>query len=225
MRLNKSGLSRRKFMISIVLLSIFLNNNAQPDQFRNMPQFLFPEFVKSIVKLKAGGKDLTLLLNYNIVTEKLVFLQKDNVFDLVNPEAVDTATINSRKFIPAGKIFYEVLMVEPVQLFIQHRGSLQDPGKPAAYGGTSQVSSSTQLSRVEMGGQVYNMKLPDELIVKPEMVYWISLKNIKSSFVNERQFVKLFPGKESEIKKYIKQNKLKFESSQDVITLVNFAVK
>jgi len=222
MKLIKSAIIRRLVILSIVLFSTIIDLNAQSEQFRNLAQFLFPEFSKSIVKMKVG-KDLTLMLNYNIVTEKMVFIQKDKVYDMLNPEAVDTAIISSRKFIPAGKAFYEVILEGPLNLYVQHKGNIVEPGKPAAYGGTSQVSSSTSLSRIDMGGgQVYNMKLPEDLIIKSAPVFLISINNNNFSFVNERQFLKLFPGKEKEIKSFIKKNRLKFENPMDMIRLVQY---
>jgi hypothetical protein len=214
----------RKVITGIALLSIVLNLNAQSEQVQNLPQFLLPDFSKSILKMKAG-KDLTLMLNYNIVTEKMVFLQRGQVFDLIDQGSVDTIIMNSRIFVPVEKIFHEILIEKPVPLFIQHKGKVEEPGRPAAYGGTSQVSSSTYLSRVEVGGggAVFNMKLPGDIIIKPEPVYWISMNGSKFSFGNERQFLKIFRGKEKEIKAYIKQNRLKFDNSVDIINLVQYS--
>jgi hypothetical protein len=167
------------------------------------------------------------MMNYNVITEKMVFLQKNQVYDLLNQQNVDTIIMNSMKFVPVGNAFHEVILRGPVNLYIQHKGKIQDPGKPAAYGGTSQVSSSTYLERVDFGNSgnsIYNKKLPEELIVEPSTIYWISFNNNKFSFTNERQFLKIFPGKEGEIKKFIKGHpRFKFENSEDVIKLVMFS--
>ena len=215
----------RRVIFSITLLCSVLHLRAQSDQVNNLAQFLFPEFSKGILKMKAG-KDLVLMLNYNIVTEKMVFLQKGQVYDMLNQQNVDTALINSEKFVPVDKAFHEVVLEGPVKLYIQHKGTIQDPGKPVGYGGTSQVASSTYLTRIDLGGNgtsIFNMKLPDELVIKPEDIFWISFNSNKFSFINERQFLKIFPGKEGDIKKYIKQNHLKFENAEDVIRLAKYS--
>jgi hypothetical protein len=72
------------------------------------------------------------------------------------------------------------------------------------------------------GGQVFNMKLSEDIIVKVDPIYWVKKENDKFSFVNERQFLKVFPGKEKEIKAFIKENHVKFEKQDDVIKLVQF---
>jgi hypothetical protein len=207
-----STLKQLPLILGIILLFLPISLLGQVEEIQNLEQFLFPEFTKSVLKMKAG-KDITLM----------VFLQKDQVFDMLNQQNVDTVLMNSKIFIPSGKIFLELLLSEPVSLYIQNKGSIQDPGKPAAYGGTSQASSSTYISRLDMGSDRYNMKLPEDLIIRAESVYWITINDTRSSFVNERQFLKIFPGKEGEIKKYIKQNRMKFENPNDIIGLVRYA--
>jgi hypothetical protein len=214
-----SEITRTGMILGIILYSIIFDLDAQSEQFKNLPQYLFPDFSTSTIKMKVG-KSMNLILNYNIISGKMVFLQKDQVFDMVNPDATDTVFINDRKFIPVGKVFYEVLIEKPVYLYIEHKGKIEEPGKPAAYGGTSQVSSSSYLSGVEMNSSFYNMKLPGELIVKSDQVFWISINSNKYSFNNERQFAKIFPGKEDMIKSYIKDHHSKFENLQDVKKLV-----
>jgi len=225
MKHPNSNLINIKAILSITLLSVVLQLKAQDEQVKNLAQFLFPEFAKSVVKMKAG-KDIILMLNYNIVTEKMVFLQKGQVYDMLNQQNVDTIIMNSCRFIPAEKFFYEVLLEGPVNLYVQHKGKLEEPGKPVGYGGTSQVASSTYLTRIALDGNannIFNMKLPDEFNVKAEDIFWISFNNNKNSFINERQFLKIFPGKESDIRKYIKQNHLKFENQEDVVKITRFS--
>jgi hypothetical protein len=224
LRQSKSVISKSGISLTVLLFGIIFETRAQTEEFKDLPQYLFPEFSSCTLKMKAGN-NLSILLNYNIVTGKMVFFQKNQVFDLVNPEMIDTAFINTKKFIPAGKVFYEVIMEKPAALFIEHKGKIQEPGKPAAYGGTSQVSSSNYISNLPNNSSVYNLKLPDEYNVKSEQVYWIIINSTKYNFVNERQFAKIFPGKEADIKAFVKKNKLKFENPEDVIKLVFFCCK
>ena len=43
-----------------------------------------------------------------------------------------------------------------------------------------------------------------------------------SGFANERQFLKLFPDHETELKQFIKQNKIKFDKVPDVMKLAEY---
>ena len=213
-----------KVILSVTLLSIIFQLNAQDEQMKNLAQFLFPEFAKSVVKMKVD-KNILLMLNYNIVTERMVFLQRGQAYDLITHQNVDTIIMNNCKFVPVDSVFHEVLLADDVNLFLQHKGQIQEPGKPSAYGGTSQVSSSNYITRFAFVGsnQYFNTRLPGELIVKAENIYWISFKDKKYHFENMRQFLKIFPGKENEIKKYIKLNHLEFENEEDVKKIASYS--
>ncbi len=185
------------------------------------PQFLFPDFTMSSVRMK-NGQHQKILLNYNTVTEKMVYSKEEDLYDMVNTEMVDTVYLQDSKFVPVGKAFYEVLLVAPVALLVQYTGSLIPPGTPAGYGGTSQVSNTKQLSSVELSSGYYNLKLPGDYSVKVDPVYWVRNDNSMTSFINERQFLKIFPESEIKLKKYIKENKIKFSRLSDIVKLAGY---
>jgi hypothetical protein len=63
-----------KRIIVIVLITVFITGisgqlSEQSNEDGSMPQYLFGEFSKSIVRLK-NGQVQTTLMNYNMVTEK-----------------------------------------------------------------------------------------------------------------------------------------------------------
>jgi hypothetical protein len=194
---------------------------AQNSSEQNNSQYLLPDFTQSTVKMKSG-KIQNAKMNYNTITEKMVFEQNGKFLDMINLEAIDTVLLGNRKFVCFDNIFYELLVNAPVSLFIQHKSDLIPPGKPAAYGGTTQVSSSNYLSSVELAGGRYNLKLPSDYVVKPAKVNWIRKSNTMYRFLNERQFLKIFPEKADNIRQFIKQNKLRTENPEDLIKLINY---
>lgn len=209
--------------LAIVLLISMTSGiaNAQTEEVKNPGQFLFPEFTKTVVAMKSG-KDLIMMINYNIVTEKMVFLQKNEIYDMFNYDQVDTVYLQGRKFIPIYKVFYEMALEGPVVFLIQHKGKIQPPPKPAAFGGTSEVSSSTYISNMQLGTDVYRLKTEGDLIIRPETIYWLRIKDKYSDFVSERQFLDIFPENRSALKKYLNQNKISFSRQEDVVKLVTY---
>lgn len=202
----------------MVLSGIFFSLQAQDPS----PQYLFPKFTSSKVLLKNGASQ-TVMMNYNMVTERMVYEQDGKKFDLINIGTVDTIYIQNRKFIPDGKVFYEVILKgEPLSLFIQQQGSLMSPGTPAGYGGTSQVAATKQLSSIELAGGRYNLPLPAEYLVNVSPVFWIGNGNEKKSFLNEKQFLKILPEKEKELKAFIKENRVKVTNPDQLAKLVNY---
>ena len=189
-----------------------------------LQQYLFPDFSRSTVKVR-NGKTVTILLNYNIVTEKMVFEQNGEYFDLANPESVDTAYIHNRAFIQNEDAFLEVAVKGSLPFFIQHKGELIPPGRPAGYGSTSQTTSSNYLSGLNTPQGYYNFKLPDGYTVRASSVYWVRINGEMENFIGERQFLKLFPDKADQLKKYLKDSKLKIEKREDFLRLTEYCNK
>ena len=207
-------------IIIIALLNLVLPLSAQIDSVENLPQYLYPNFAKSVVKLKTG-ESFSALLNYNTVTEKMIFYQNGSLMTLTKPETIDTVFLQNSKFVFYENVFYEVLPGTPVSLFIQHRSDLVSPGKPAAYGTPSETAGSTSISKL-YNDKAYNLKLPESYKVTPAPAYWIRKNNLMQKFSSERQFIKLFPSKAEDIKKYIDKEKISIKNQNDLIKLVTF---
>jgi len=203
----------------LIVSGLCLQAKSQSTSDGSRPQFLFTGFSSGKVKMKNGSFQ-SMLLNYNTVSEKMVYEKENNLYDMINTEMYDTIFLQKSKFVPVGKVFHEVLYVDTISLFIQHKGILEPPGKPAGYGGPSQVSNTKIRSSVELSMGYWNLDLPKDYIVKADPVFWIRKDNNMFSFTTERQFLKIFPDKEEEYKQYIKQNKIKFDRLSNVVRLI-----
>jgi hypothetical protein len=204
-------------LIYFIILVFPLDAQTTPDG--SMPQFLFPDFTLGKVRLKNGGFQ-SILLNYNTVSEKMVYKKDEKLYDVVNTEIIDTVFIKESKFVPAGQVFYEVLLVGPISLYIQHHGNLLPPPAVAGYGGTSEVSNTRNLSSVDLSMGYYNLKLPQDYTVKVDQVFWINKDQSMISYVTERQFLKIFPDKGANLKEFIKNQKIRFDKVPDQILLL-----
>jgi hypothetical protein len=219
----KKEILKNLLTISIILLLSGLPGLllGQATSRGDMPQYLFSGFAKCEVLMKVGQVN-TSVMNYNTVTEKMVFITNDKYYDMTNPEMVDTVFLNGCKFVPVGKAFYEVLVCQPIALFIQHKGSLMSAGKPVGYGGTSQTASANYISSLELSGLQANLALPKEYLVNPAPVYWIRAGDKWSDFINEKQFIGLFPDHTAEIKSFIKENRIKIDKPDNLSRLVRY---
>jgi len=211
--------------ISVVTaIFIFLSPVAftQEEEQSAMRQYLFPAFNVGSVKTKTGNPK-NLILNYNTITEKMVFEQKGQYYDLIGQASVDTIFLLGKKFIPYGKFFLEVIWQDKISLGIQHRSSLHAPGKPVGYGGTSELAASDYLSGVELSSGYYNLKLPNEYVVKYSPVNWVKIGDTWERFLTIKQFIKLFPDYSDELNQFIKKNRIKFDRSEDLIKLTEYS--
>jgi len=215
-----TGLTQR-ILILLFLLAIAFPAFNQSASENSSPHYLFPQFKKGSVKMLRGKVNET-VLNYNMVTEEMVFSQNGKMLALDQIETVDTIFIEDRKFIPVGKKFYEVAYLSPISLFIQHKKKLNPAGKPAGYGGTTQTSAVTSASTWNDTGGIYKLDLPSNYVISDASVYWIKSNDGWHSFTNERQFLKIFPERSNDIKKFIKANHLNIKKLDDLKVLMKY---
>ena len=212
---------RRRVLFSIIIITFFTGLpvflSGQTDQESEAPQYLFRNFTESKVLMKSG-KVQNAILNYNTITGTMVYIERNDYYDMTNSEIVDTVFIQGSKFIPVKGAFYEVLTKGNMPLYRQVKSDLKPVGKEAGYGSKSQTSATTSFSSYSSStGPNYNLKIPSDYEIETTVIYWL---NKSVSFTTERQFLKLFPEKADDIKSYIKKNRLKFENKEDVIEIV-----
>ncbi len=206
--------------IFLILILFPISINAQ-EEGQSLKQYLFLAFTNGTIKF-IKGKPRSLMLNYNTVTGRMVFEQKGQYFDLTGQESIDTIYLQNRKFIPYENFYLEVIFQDRISLSIQHVSHLQAPGKPAGYGGTSELAASNYITSIELSSGFYNLKLPEKYVVIYSPVYWVYDGNKWQKFLSARQFVKVFPGNENEINQFIKKYKIKFDRANDLIRLAEY---
>jgi hypothetical protein len=212
--------SFRTFIL-LIILSFPLSLKGQTTASGVSPQFLFPAFDKGIVRMKNGLRQ-SMQLNYNTVSEKIVYEKDNEIYDLINIGMIDAVLIHDQLFVPVGKIFHEALLIAPIPLLVQYKGEIMAPGKDVGYGLKSHLSSVETLTSVKLSMGYYNLKLPVDYSIKIEKVYLTGRNGSSNRFVNEKQFLKIFPDKEPELKSFIKRNRIKFDRSTDVKTLLKY---
>ena len=217
----KASFRVRTIIPSLFLVIICGEIYSQTDSAGNPDQFLLPEFRIGIVRTKNGEKTV-LNLNYNIVTEKMVFMQNKQVYDITSQSIIDTVYIDKRKFIPRGKVFNELAVDGRAALLIQHKGTLEQPARPAAYGGTSQVSSSTYINNLKLGNDVFRMDQRREVIIKPGDLLWIRIDYNYYPVAGKKSLMKIFGDKKNEVRSFMNKTRFDYEDPGQVRELVIF---
>ena len=188
----------------------------------NLPNFLLPNFTRSIIKFKSGGDNKTAMLNYNIVDEEMVFMQPDAYMSLDNPEVIDTVYMAGRKFVPVQKAFYEVLANGSTALLIQYKTTAESEGTPTAYGATTKTQGNTYIRQVYGPRGSVDLKMPDDIKLTEANNYWIRTAGTMVKFSNKRQFLKACGSKEKELSQYIDKNSVNFKKQSEVVKLVSY---
>lgn len=211
----------KNILFSLAACCLFFSLFAQPEiNGKEYYNYVFPAFVEGTVKQKSGEVNKA-SLNYNSLTEEMIFDQSGQKMALDKIETIDTVYIENKKFIPVGKVFYELAANTPVALFIQHKSEILPPGSETGFG-TSQTSAITNVNDLKNSGIAYKLKLPDDYKVISKKIYWLKKNNNYYILKSAKNVQDFFPAKADAIKAYIKANKTDLKNDNDVIKLILF---
>jgi hypothetical protein len=210
-------------LIFLVLFAVPHFLYSQDDD-KGLSHYIFPEFRKGKIKFK-NLQVTEMMLNYNSVTEEMIFDSNGKKLAIADPMSIDTIRIQGRKFIPTQNIFYEVILESWVPLLIRHTATVISPGKPSGYGTTSQTSAITQKSSLVASRGIYEIHLPGEYEVTPETEFMIKQDSKIYKISNSNQVIKYFPEKKEAIREFVKKNRTSFKKSEDMKMLIDFCNK
>jgi hypothetical protein len=191
----------------------------------SLSHYVFSDFIQGDVLKKTGAKEKA-LLNYNSLTEQMIFDQNGTRLALTQLFTIDTVYIANRKFIPVDSMFYEVLSSRSsISLYVKHKCSVSIPGTSIGYGMNTTTSSATPVSRLPLGqgGAAYDLHLPDNYKINPQTKFF--LKQLNDGLIEIRgvkQLSKVFPQKSQLIKNFADKNHVDFTDQDALIELLNF---
>jgi len=209
-------------LVLFILIFLISGQNvikAQITVSDNIPQYLFNRFADGLIVKKSGENVLT-SLNYNIVTEEMIFIENNRFLALGNLQSIDTIYLNNMIFIPAGDAFYELAVIGKIKLLVQFSGTVQVEGEDVGYGISSKTSRITTLSALTNSGVLYNMDLPENLKVSRKITYYVERDGERERFINRKAFLRIFKDKKKELDQYIKENDIDFTNYNNVISLI-----
>lgn len=210
-------------MFKYLFISCFLLCSTLHAQQVNKPvtilHYVFDTFQTGKVQMKSG-EVFEKRLNYSTIAGEMIFEDKGKYLAIKEPQKVDTAFIAGRKFIPAGNVFYEVLLKATYSLFQEFTAKLVEPGASIGYGNASATTNAVSINLLRRNGQVYEMKLPDEYQVVPSFMFWILKDGKYHKAGNAKQLIAVFPEKKQWITDFIKTNNTDFLKRSDVLLLV-----
>ena len=212
-----------RLIISILIFGLSFFTSYSQVKTIKLSYYVFPEFTQGVVLMKTGIEN-KVLLNYNSLSKEMIFKDKGGGFSILKEqmEQIDTVFINDRKFITLDDKFIELVYHSKFDLYAEHKCKVIIPGKPVAYGGTSETSSTTVISTFYYSGNTYELKLPDGYETKPYTYYWLKRNGKLNRFINMRQMQKLFKNKKDLFKAYIKKHDVNYNNQESIVQLIKY---
>lgn len=211
-----------KFLV-VLLITLTYTVTGYAQRSITLSHYIFSEFTPGEILMR-NGSTVEATLNYNSLSEEVVFMQDGELLaigDETLPQ-IDTVYMHGSKFIRVDGKFVELLVNNGYSLLAEYKCRLIPPGKPSGYGGTSQTSASTTYSTLLTSGMIYNLKLPDDYKVKPYVIYRIIRGGKEVSFQSAGQLKRLYNDDKLRYKEYTSENKVEINNPDYIKNLVIF---
>lgn len=203
----------------ISILSI-INSIAQIDS----TQFLFPSFQEALVTYK-DGRQFRVAMNYNLVGGCFLFIDtydNNEMKRIAEPEMVVNIKIANRIFLPTERGATEIIQTEPA-FYVQYKGKIRNQEKLGAYGTRSATSAISTYSSIEANGISHKLETEKAYLMGIYKRYSISKNGKMKKFINEKQFLKIYPKQKKQLEQYIDKNQIDFNVVNQVLQLFNYA--
>lgn len=210
-----------KIILFLLVVCLFSTMSFSQKQQKNITHYLFPEFIQGKVLMKKG-KINEAFLNYNALTEEMIFESNGVKLALAQLEAIDTVFVSGKKFVPVNGKLYDLIYSSDYELFAEHKCKLNDPGKPAGYGTSSQLGAASTYSTYFSGNRVYEMTLPETVETNPYTVYYLKKDGVLLKFVSLKFLLKEFPEKSGAAKQFIRENNVSYDNPESMVKLIKF---
>lgn len=215
---------RRATCLLLLCFIGIMSLTAQQEQ-ESKSEFLFDGFRDATIYYR-DGRQFMANLNFNLIGNRFLFkdVEDNNALkEFAEIDKVAMVKAGDRTFLMSrnGKA-QEVLQMEP-QVLVEYRGKVKDPGKRAGYGGRSETASIDRIGIYRADGNTFQLEGDRYLVYGLNKTYQIMHNKKAKTFITEKQFLKIFPAHKEALEKYIRENKIDFQNTEDVVTLVNYA--
>jgi hypothetical protein len=159
--------------------------------------------------------------NYNLLNDEIEFLKLNDTLSVINKKDIIYIVIETDTFL-YDKGFVEIISDGAVKVGMKRHFKLNEIEKSDSYGTASHGSARQSYNSMPADGNFYKLKASHDLVFRKTTEYYIA-KSYGDFVPYRRNYVtRLFPEKTSEIKKYLKSNKIDFDSENDLLKLAGY---
>lgn len=228
--MKKSGL----VLLAIVLL--FSSLNAQYYKVITVPpgtkiiekfppsvRYLYPQFSEGKVFNMAGAEN-KFMLNYNLLTKEIEFIQGKDSLAIAKKKDIDMVVIEQDTFIYRGEYLKRI---HGGNLVVLERDAinLKEVVRNGAMGQPNRTSNVDAYSSIPYMTNLYLVNPDASMEFRRELQFYILTTQGEMVEIRKKTVLELYPSNESEIQKYLKTNKVKFEEREDIKKFADFLSK
>ncbi|MDO5571526.1 MAG: hypothetical protein Q4F97_08715 [Bacteroidales bacterium] len=212
----------KNIILTIITVLSFQLVSAQEERING---FLFPTFSQAKILYKTG-KTQENSLNYDAISQQMVFVKNDQVLAIANPMVIDTIFIKGRKFIPnKDDAFYEIINYKNGSVYIERKSELINAGKEGGYGTFSQTSATTSFDSFSSStGRYSKLTIKEKIEETIKDRFFVKINDNMVPVDNLKKIIKVFPDKKDAIKDFVKNNEINCKNDDDLLYLLLFCL-
>lgn len=223
-------------LFTLILLALTTSILAQEKRIYFFGDFVTTEF---LYKNRAHNQARA---NYDVANRKIMYLQDEQLMELINPETIDTLYMGGSRWVYRNKQFCEVIDREDGnRVLVGWHITRVHEGYVGAFGSTSQVPSrKIQLSdQFGMGtiagtsGGMYNGSYGvnqhdgngrnlDVWKTKNQSTYYFTKNGKEYSIKGIKSVYKAFPEQKEQIKQFVQDNKLDMMNAENALQVIDY---
>ncbi|MCE2616636.1 hypothetical protein [Phocaeicola oris] len=220
----------------LFILFVFLCSSTMAQQKRI---YFFPEFIKSKIVYKNKAK-FVVMLNYDASNKKMLYMQDDQMMELINPQTVDTIYTGGRTWVYHNQQFCEVIQRENGnKILIGWVMKNVYKGQKGALGMTTQAHVQ-KLRAVDFAGAQNGQNMNagmeaaqydswnadfDVWKQKNNNTYYFNIGDKQYALTSLKSVYKAFPERKEEIKMFVHDKKLDMMNAEKALEIIDFLMR
>ena len=220
--------------ISILLFFLFTNflkaQNTEPvvvkagtrviDYFPLSERYRYGDFTEGMAVSKNGTKN-SARFNYNFLSGEMELIRSTDTMIIANKKDVNYITVAQDTFYYKNG-YLEIIRSGSFKVFLNQRIVVKDIRKEGAFGTINRTSASESYSFLINGGITKDLVPSEDWVLQNEPKYYFSTPGQDYLQFNRKNILMVFLAKKEMINKYLKSNKIDFDSRDDLLKLADF---
>jgi len=197
-------------------------------------QYMYDTFVKGEIHFK-NGTSTEGELNYNVVVGEFHYVEDGilKTFSDFDLKRISKIIIGQKHFIIKSNTIYEIIYADRISLLKERKVTQEEHSQnEGAYETSSNSSTNKKITTLSIAighelqtGALVNFKNEiNDIEIHIDETYKILFNN-EIYYANKKSFYKIYPDKAEAIKKYIKDEKIKFKTTEEIIKVIEFSEK
>lgn len=185
------------------------------DYFPMTERYLYPDFTegKGIFK---NGRIIPRLFNYNLLSCEMEFIQSKDTLIIAKKGELNSIVVAKDTFY-YHDAYLQMIRNGQFSVYLKRGIVIRDIRKQGAMGTVNRSSASDSYNFVLIGQRSFDLKPAEDIVLQKKLEYFYSTSGNDFIHFSRKNIVKILPGKEDDIKNYIKSNKIDFESREDLL--------